>query len=89
MTLGDALLVSKPLVGDDRTFPAGPTVGVHAEDNAQAAVPGGIMSRAMGWRGASPPDWQEIPICEVCQEKFPEELFPPGVQAKPGGAWGR
>jgi hypothetical protein len=74
--------------GDVEMYPAGPEVGVHAEDNAQAAVPGGRMSRAMGWRRVNGElVWKEIPVCKACQAKYPPNLFPTGVQAEPGGAW--
>jgi hypothetical protein len=77
--------------GKPQLFESGPEVGVHAEDNAQGAFPGNPMSRAFGWRGGGPsgPAWQEIPICGVCQGKYPPALFPPDVQAEPGGPWGQ
>ncbi len=66
--------------GDVETYPAGPKVGVHAEDNAQATVPGGRMSRAMGWRRVNGELlWKEIPVCKACQAKYPSNLFSPGV----------
>lgn len=71
-----------------RGVPSRGGVGVHAEDNAQAAVPGGRMSRAMGWRRVNGElVWKEIPICKACQGRYPANRFPPGVQAEPGGAW--
>jgi RHS repeat-associated protein len=74
--------------GNIRTYSS--SSGSHAEENAQSSVPGGSMSRVWGWRGpTSNPVWREIPICTGCQAQFPPDLFPSGVQADPGGAWGR
>lgn len=51
---------------------------------------GGPPSRVWGWRGpTSSPVWRETPICKGCQDKIPEDLFPPEVKADPGEAWGR
>ena len=66
--------------------------GIHAEDSAQAQLPGGRMTEAMGWRrnpATGEVEWTEIPICHKCQGNYPPELFPPDVQADPGGPWGR
>jgi hypothetical protein len=66
--------------------------GIHAEDVANARLPGGQMTKAMGWRrnpATGTLEWTEIPICAACQAKYPPSQFPPDVQASPGGPWGR
>jgi RHS repeat-associated protein len=68
--------------GNVTTYPSGPEAGVHAEDNAQSAVPGGQMSSAYGWRGpASDPQWTRIPTCSRCAARYPGR-FP----YEPGGS---
>ena len=77
--------------------PDGPQVvgsrpgGIHAEDAADELFPGAQLSRPFGWRsnGAGEITWQPIPVCVICQPKYPPTRFPVGTDGDPGGAWGR
>jgi RHS repeat-associated protein len=63
---------------------------LHAEDVAQARVPGGQMSQPYGWRtppGGDAPEWTRIGVCTRCQATYPQDLFNPGTTSDPGGAW--
>ncbi len=67
--------------------------GMCAEDAVAGGTgPGGLFTKAMGWRrnpATGQLEWTEIPVCTRCQGKYSPGQFPPGTKADPGGRWGR
>ena len=64
--------------------------GPHAEVVARTAMPNAKLTEPMGWRqppGSPAELWTRIDVCPGCQAKFSPDLFPPGTNPAPGGAW--
>ncbi len=64
---------------------------IHTEDAAQEILPGGKMTRPMGWRKnriTNQLEWREIPTCIRCQGRYPQRLSPFTVKKEPFGPWG-
>ncbi len=63
---------------------------LHAEDVIQDAMPGANMTEPFAWRRNPETlelEWQPFTVCPRCQSRYPEDLFEPGTQGAPGGAW--
>ena len=76
--------------GEVTTVGSNAPADLHAEDVAQARVPGGQMSQPYGWQtppGGDAPQWTPIEVCVRCQATYPQDLFNPGTTSDPGGAW--
>jgi len=64
--------------------------GVHAEVRIQQMERGTLMSRPFGWLtidSSVGPQWVPGTVCAGCQV-YPPDLFAPGTEGAPGGAWG-
>ena len=71
---------------------AQPRTSIHAEDDAMRQLPGGLMTKAYGWRTdklTGEMRWTELPVCVQCQARYKPEQFVTDINAAPGGAWGR
>ena len=71
---------------------AQPRTTIHAEDDAMRQLPGGLMTKAYGWRTDKVTGelrWTELPVCVQCQARYSPEQFVKDINAAPGGAWGR
>ena len=64
--------------GEVTTAGSNAPADLHAEDVAQARVPGGQMSQPYGWRtppGGDAPQWTPIEVCGRCQATYPQDLL--------------